>query len=185
MPTPESSTPQTLDPDRLRRVELLVLDVDGVLTDGSIIVDDHGVESKRFHVRDGAAIALWHKSGKRTAILSGRAARCVDRRAAELKIAPVVQGSSDKGRDLSVILRDLGLQPDQVGFMGDDLADLPALGLAGFAACPADAAAEVRRAVDLITDAPGGRGAVREVIERLMRAQGTWPLVPPDRAATA
>ena len=158
--------------DALARIRLLVLDVDGVLTDGSIIVDDNGVESKHFHVRDGAAIALWNASGGRTAILSGR---CVDRRAAELKIHPVVQGSGDKGASLRAILAEVGLDPDRAAFVGDDLADLPALAVVGLAACPADAAAEVRAASHLVTVAPGGRGAVREVVERLMRAQGTWP----------
>ena len=161
--------------DRLAPIQLLVLDVDGVLTDGSIIIDDQGIESKHFHVRDGSAIALWNKLGKRTAILSGRSARCVALRAAELAIAPVIQGSSDKGEALRTMIGELGLVPEQVGFMGDDLADLPALALAGFAACPSDAAAEVRAAAHFMSAAPGGRGAVREVVETVLKAQGAWP----------
>ena len=156
-------------------IELLVLDVDGVLTDGLIIIDDLGVESKQFHVRDGSAIALWHKLGKRTAILSGRSARCVDLRGGELGISPVVQGASDKAEALRSIMNQLNVEPHQVGFMGDDLADLPALELAGFSACPSDAAPEVRASVALVTQAPGGRGAVREVVETLLKAQGSWP----------
>ena len=174
-----------LTPDRLGRIALLVLDVDGVLTDGSIIVDDHGVESKAFHVRDGAAIVLWNRLGHRTAILSGRSARCVDHRAADLGIKPVVQGSGDKGRDLAAMLDELDLTADRVAFVGDDFADLPALDLAGFAACPADAAPEVRGAVDLVTAAPGGRGAVREVIEAILKATGRWPEFRPVGATSA
>lgn len=174
-----------LTADRLAAIELLVLDVDGVLTDGSIIVDDRGVESKHFHVRDGAAIALWNRLGRRTAILSGRSARCVDHRAADLGIGPVVQGSGDKGRDLASMLAELGLPADRVAFVGDDLADLPALDLAGFAACPADAAPEVAAAVDLVTGAPGGRGAVREVVEALLKAAGRWPGVRPAGVVSA
>ena len=165
--------------ERLAPIRLLVLDVDGVLTDGLIILDDHGVESKHFHVRDGAAIALWNKVGRRTAILSGRSARCVDLRAAELGIEPVVQGSPDKGEALRQMIAKLNLELSQVGFMGDDLADLPALEIAGFAACPGDAAPEVQAVADHVTSAPGGRGAVREVIEILMKAQNVWPELRP------
>ena len=171
--------------DRLARIKLLVLDVDGVLTDGGIIVDDHGVESKQFHVRDGAAIALWHKLGRQTAILSGRSARCVAIRAAELAIRPVVQGAADKGASLQAMLADLGLVAAEVAFMGDDLADLPALELAGFSACPGDAAPEVCGRVDLVTRASGGRGAVREVVETILKAQKAWPEVPPVRHESA
>ena len=165
--------------ERLAAVRLLVLDVDGVLTDGIIIIDDLGVESKHFHVRDGAAIALWNNSGRRTAILSGRSARCVDLRAAELKIRPVVQGSSAKGEALQAMIAELGLEPAEVGFMGDDLADLPALAVAGFAACPSDAAPEVRAVAHHVAASPGGRGAVREVIELLLKAQDAWPRAEP------
>ena len=166
--------PTSLDA-RLVRINVLVLDVDGVLTDGRIIVDDNGVESKQFHVRDGAAIALWHKLGKRTAILSGRSARCVDHRAAELAIAPVVQGSTEKGQALLGMIADLAVTAEEVAFMGDDLADLPALELAGLAACPADAASEVRGGVDFVSQADGGCGSVRELIETILKSQGTWP----------
>ena len=176
--------PSTWD-DRLAAIDLLVLDVDGVMTDGSIIIDDNGVESKHFHVRDGSAIAFWNKIGKRTAILSGRSARCVDRRAAELSIRPVVQGATDKGQALQAMLADLGVTASQVAFIGDDLADLPALELAGFAACPADAAAEVRAIVDLITQAPGGRGVVREVVETILKVQHAWPVLPPPTVGSA
>lgn len=159
---------------RCAAIELLVLDVDGVLTDGIIEVDDRGVESKHFFVRDGSAIALWRRAGHRVAILSGRWAPVVDRRAAELGIAPVIQGARDKREPFRSLLRELNLEPSQVGYMGDDLPDLPVLLDAGLAACPADAAAEVREVAHLVTDAPGGRGAVRELIERILKQQGRW-----------
>ncbi len=160
--------------ERCASIELLVLDVDGVLTDGSIQFDDHGAESKTFFVRDGTALVLWHKAGKQTAILSGRRASTVERRAAELRIAHVEQGVADKGPVLVSLLRDQRFGAHQCCAVGDDLADLPVLRLAGLAACPADAVPEVRAVAHLVTSAPGGRGAVREVVEMVLKAQGLW-----------
>jgi 3-deoxy-D-manno-octulosonate 8-phosphate phosphatase (KDO 8-P phosphatase) len=156
-------------------IELMVVDVDGVLTDGLIIVDDNGVETKHFHVRDGAGIALWLRSGKKMAIVSGRSSKAVDLRAAELGISPVYQGASDKTVPFQAILARFGLQPGQVCAMGDDLADLAILGLSGLSACPSDAATEVVDSVTYVTSAAGGRGAVREVIEMILGRQGLWP----------
>jgi 3-deoxy-D-manno-octulosonate 8-phosphate phosphatase (KDO 8-P phosphatase) len=160
--------------DRCRLIELLVLDVDGVLTDGAIMIDDRGIESKHFHVRDGAGIALWRKAGKQVAILSGRSAACVNIRAAELGIAPVVQGSTDKRESILKLLKEFGLEARQVCVMGDDLADLAMFAGSGLAACPADAAAEVVMAADFVSHRAGGRGAVRDLIEVLLKAQGAW-----------
>lgn len=159
---------------RLRAIELLVLDVDGVLTDGAIAVDDRGVETKHFYVRDGSGIALWRKAGKRVAILSGRRATCVDVRARELGIRPVVQGTPKKRAPFLDLIRGLGVEPERVAFMGDDLPDLAVFPLAGLAACPADAVPEVRAAAHIVTKAPGGRGAVRELIELMLKEQGRW-----------
>jgi 3-deoxy-D-manno-octulosonate 8-phosphate phosphatase (KDO 8-P phosphatase) len=155
-------------------IELLLVDVDGVLTDGRIVLDDRGVELKHFYVRDGSALGLWRRAGKRAAILSGRSAPAVELRAAELGIGPVIQGAAEKAGPFRALIGSLGLEPRQVCYMGDDLADLPVLAVAGLAACPADAAPEVRRASHVVTDAPGGRGAVREVVELLLRHQGAW-----------
>lgn len=167
-----------IGPDELRArcaaIELLVLDVDGVLTDGVIALDDRGVEHKHFHVRDGSGLSLWRRAGKRAAILSGRRARCVERRAAELGIAPVLQGRADKAETFRTLLKESGLEPRQVGFVGDDLPDLPVLLSAGLAACPADAAAEVRAACHVVTAARAGQGVVREVIELILKRQGVW-----------
>ncbi len=159
---------------RCEAIELLLVDVDGVLTDGVIAVDDRGVETKHFHVRDGSGIALWRKAGKRVAILSGRRAALVDIRAAELGITPVIQGAAEKSGPFRALIAELGLKPAQVCYIGDDLADLPVLSLVGLAACPADAALEVREAVHFVTASPGGRGAVREVIEWILKNQGSW-----------
>ncbi len=164
-------------PDLARRceaIELLLVDVDGVLTDGVIAIDDRGVETKHFHVRDGSALAAWRGLGRPAAILSGRKAEAVEHRAKELGIAPVIQGVRDKGGPFRGLLRDLGLEARRVCYVGDDLADLPVLLAAGLAACPSDAAAEVREAAHLVLAAPGGRGAVREVVEVILKHQGLW-----------
>jgi 3-deoxy-D-manno-octulosonate 8-phosphate phosphatase (KDO 8-P phosphatase) len=125
-------------------------------------------------VRDGSGIYLWRKAGKRAAILSGRAAAAVDHRAAELGITPVIQGASEKSKPFWALLGELGLDARQACYMGDDLPDLPVLRTAGLAACPADAVAEVREAAHFITHAPGGRGAVRELVEAILKHQGAW-----------
>jgi 3-deoxy-D-manno-octulosonate 8-phosphate phosphatase (KDO 8-P phosphatase) len=159
---------------RCAAIELLAVDVDGVLTDGAIVIDDRGVESKHFYVRDGLAYSLWHRAGRRSAILSGRRAEVVERRAAELQIGHVAQGLAEKGEPFRALLASLDLQPRQVCFVGDDLVDMPVLRAVGLAACPADAPAEVRQSVHLVTSAFGGRGAVREVVEVILKAQGLW-----------
>ena len=172
--------PQSPDDDlagRCAAIELLVLDVDGVLTDGGILLDGQGGEIKRFDVRDGSALASWRRQGRRAAILSGRTAPAVDHRAAELGVAPVLQGVTRKGVAFRALLASLGVEPHHACFVGDDLPDLPALRLAGLAACPADAAPEVRASCHLVTSAAGGRGAVREVVETLLKHQGRWASV--------
>ena len=166
--------PKPLAPDCLKAIRLLVLDVDGVLTDGVIALDDRGVETKHFSVRDGSALSLWRKSGGRVAILSGRKAECVDRRAADLGIHPVIQGSAAKGIDFLAILQELGESAESTLYMGDDWADLPAIVQAGLSACPSDAAEEVRRVVDFVTEAPGGRGAVREIVVQILKERGEY-----------
>ena len=158
----------------LARIRLLVLDVDGVLTDGAITYTDAGDELKTFHVRDGSAIKLWHLAGHGSAIISGRSSRAVARRAAELGIRDVLQGQADKATALDEILSRMGVTADETAVIGDDLPDLPLFSRAGFAAAVADAVPELRAAAGLVTMAPGGRGAVREVVEYLLKAQGRW-----------
>lgn len=165
---------------RLQTLRLFVFDVDGVLTDGRIVLDNEGNEWKFFDVRDGHGLKLLAKAGVRTAILTARRSRVVERRAAELGIDIVVQGSEDKGRGLAEVAARAAVTLDQAGYMGDDLADLPALVRAGFAAAPADAHEEVRSRAHYVTRAQGGRGAVRETAELVVRARGLWDFVVGD-----
>jgi len=161
--------------ERAAKIELLLLDVDGVLTDGGIVYGDDGTEIKRFHVRDGSGLKLWHLAGKRSAIISGRSSLAVERRAAELGISPVFQGRSEKLPAFESLLTETGLRPDQVCGIGDDLPDLPVLRRCGLAIAVADACAELRAAANYVTSVPGGRGAVRDAIEWLLKLQGLWP----------
>jgi 3-deoxy-D-manno-octulosonate 8-phosphate phosphatase (KDO 8-P phosphatase) len=160
--------------ERCQAIELLVTDVDGVMTDGRIVLDDSGVETKHFHVRDGLAFSLWHKAGKQSAILSGREAPAVNLRAADLRIAHVFLGHEQKEATLRTLITQLRLSPHQVCYVGDDLPDLPALSAVGLAACPVDAVAEVKAAAHLITEARGGYGTIREIVEVILKSQGTW-----------
>jgi 3-deoxy-D-manno-octulosonate 8-phosphate phosphatase (KDO 8-P phosphatase) len=162
---------------RARRVRLLVLDVDGVLTDGRVSIGGDGHESKWFSIRDGAALAWVRRSGIDVAWLSGRPSDSTARRAAELGIETVLQGGPEKRAPFRKLLADRGLKASDVAYMGDDLLDLPVLQQAGLAASPADAAPEVRRRVHWVSQAPGGHGAVREFIERILRARGAWDAV--------
>jgi 3-deoxy-D-manno-octulosonate 8-phosphate phosphatase (KDO 8-P phosphatase) len=155
-------------------IRLLLLDVDGVLTDGTILMHADGTESKRFHIRDGAAIVWAQRAGFKIGILSARNADATLQRAAQLGIPIVVQGSADKLAGYEKILEDHQLTDADVAYMGDDLQDLPVLRRVGFSAAPADAPEDVRSRVDWVSRAPGGRGAVRELIEHILRTQGTW-----------
>jgi YrbI family 3-deoxy-D-manno-octulosonate 8-phosphate phosphatase len=156
------------------RVRLLILDVDGVLTDGGLSYGPDGLEIKRFNVKDGLGIKLLQKAGIEVAILSGRASPAVERRAAELGIKHVLLGIGDKGPALTGLLEATGVADRDAAYMGDDLPDLGCLRRVGFAVTPADARPELRRHAHLITQAAGGQGAVRELAEHLLRAQGRW-----------
>jgi 3-deoxy-D-manno-octulosonate 8-phosphate phosphatase (KDO 8-P phosphatase) len=164
--------------ERCRAVELLVLDVDGVLTDGSIIYADDGAELKKFHVRDGSGLKIWEYCGKKAAVITGRQSRVVDVRAAELGIHPVKQGAREKLPAYRDVLAETGFQPAQVCCVGDDVPDLPLLKNCGLAIAVGDACPEVVAEAHYVTRARGGRGAVRETIELILRCQGHWqPLV--------
>jgi 3-deoxy-D-manno-octulosonate 8-phosphate phosphatase (KDO 8-P phosphatase) len=160
--------------DRCRRVTALVLDVDGVLSDGGIIYTGQAVEVKRFHVRDGSALKMWQQTGMRLALLSGRTAQPTLVRAAELGIAPVVQGGPRKQPGFARLLHGWQIPAAQVAYLGDDTADVPVLRDCGLALAVADACADVRRVAHYITRTPGGHGAVREAIELILRCQGRW-----------
>lgn len=163
----------TLD-DKASRIRLVLFDVDGVLTDGLVIMHTDGSESKGFHIRDGAAIVWAQRVGLTVGLLSARSSGATAHRAAQLAVRIVAQGVTDKLAAYEQIVRDAGLEDDAVAYMGDDLLDLPVLGRVGLSAAPADAAPEVRERVDWVSTATGGRGAARELIEVVLRAQERW-----------
>jgi len=164
-------------PERAARITLLVLDVDGVLTDGHIVYADDGREIKSFHVRDGAALHYWQKSGRQAAVISGRSSNATLKRTGELGIAHVYQGAGTKLVCLRDLLAKTGVPPEQVCAIGDDLPDIPVLRAVGLGVAVADACAETRAAAHWVLRSAGGQGAVRELIEMLMKAQGTWASV--------
>jgi len=157
------------------RVDLLVLDVDGVLTDGSIYLDDLGREIKRFHVRDGFGIKLWCRLGFRVAIITGRRGRALTHRARELGITHLIQGAEAKWPALQRLLAKMHLSPDRVACIADDWPELPVMRRIGFPIAVADADARVRAAAAWVTRRPGGHGAVREAIDHLIHAKGLMP----------
>lgn len=163
-----------------RDVTMIVLDVDGVLTDGKIIIDGDGRESKGFYVRDGLAIAEAVKAGYKVVIISGRNSPVVEHRARELKIHEVHQGISDKLGVFKQVLEKHGLTSGQTAFMGDDVNDLAVLKAAGFSAAPADADETVCASVRWVSRRNGGAGAVREMIEFIMKTHHKWPYAAND-----
>ena len=152
-------------------IELIILDVDGTLTDGAIL---YGAETelKAFNVKDGLAIASWIRLGRQAAIITGRSSAIVERRARELGIVHCYQGVRHKGAKVEQLLKTLGLEPSQAAAMGDDLNDWSMLRLVGRSYAPSDAVSEIRRRVDRVVEAPGGSGAVRAMIEELMEQEG-------------
>jgi 3-deoxy-D-manno-octulosonate 8-phosphate phosphatase (KDO 8-P phosphatase) len=162
---------------RAKGLRLLLFDVDGVLTDGSVLIGSDGWEAKPFSIRDGAAIVMAQREGLVVGLLSGRPSDATTRRAAELGIGLVVQGGPDKRGAFAKIVADHAVDASEVGYMGDDLLDLPVLARAGLAAAPADAVAEVRERVHWVSRHGGGRGAVREFIELVLRARERWPAI--------
>ncbi len=163
--------------ERLQQIKLLLLDVDGVMTDGRIIFDSNGIESKFFNVKDGHGIKLVQRAGIEVGIISGRASQVVANRAAELGITRLFQGALDKLAIYQGIIRETGLSDAQVAFMGDDVIDIPVLSRVGFAAAPADAVEEVFPHVQFVSRNRGGWGAVREVCDLILKAQGSWETV--------
>lgn len=160
---------------RARRVRLLILDVDGVLTDGRILLGSDGHQVKAFDVQDGFGIVLAHQAGIRTAIITAERSEVVRLRAKRLKIGWVAQFARDKRRAFEACLKHFHLEPQAAAYVGDDLLDLPVLTRVGFSVAVANAHPEAKRRVHYVTSAPGGRGAVREVVEMILKAQGLWP----------
>ena len=163
--------------EKLNKIKMLILDVDGVMTDGRIIMDSDGRELKNFNVLDGHGLVMIQRHGIQVAILSGRTSAVTDHRARDLKITEVYQGALNKKEVFEQILQKNNLSSDETAFLGDDIVDIPVLRLVGFSGAVADAQELVKKTVDYVTDNRGGDGAVRELCEMLLMAQGHWPQV--------
>lgn len=159
---------------RLKAIKVIAMDVDGVMTDGRIVYDGNGKELKFFDVQDGYAIALARKAGLKIAMISARGCRAVKARAADLKFHKVYLDAYPKIGAYAKMVKSFGVKDEQVCFIGDDLPDLELLSRVGFAAVPRNAAPEVKKVADYVTRRNGGRGAVREVVEKILKAQGLW-----------
>ncbi len=162
------------DPARIR---LIVTDVDGVLTDGRIVYVEGNRELKAFHVRDGLGVRLAQRCGIAVAVVTSRRSEALERRCRELGITEVRQGAVSKSEEMLKLIGSLGVSPEEICYIGDDLPDLAPMIAAGLSAAPADAAAEVRRAAVWKLEAIGGGGALRELVERLLRERGEWTAI--------
>ncbi|MFN0279284.1 MAG: KdsC family phosphatase [Pyrinomonadaceae bacterium] len=157
--------------ERARKIKLLLLDCDGVLTDGRLYFSESGESLKVFYVRDGYGLTLWHRAGFRSAIISGRKSTLVKKRADDLGIEFVILGREDKAKAFEELLQLSGVPPDEIAFVADDTIDLPIFPLVGFTVAVGDAHKEVKATADYVTGARGGRGAVREVVDMLLAAK--------------
>ena len=155
-------------------LKMLVLDVDGVLTDGSIIIDANGTESKRFNLLDGHGIRMWHRAGFSSAIISGRGAGATIARAKQLEIEHVYENCHQKLECFEKLLADTKVEPDKIVYIGDDVLDIPVIRRVGFGVAVCNASDDTKEHADYITKKPGGSGAVREVIEYILKAKGVW-----------
>lgn len=160
--------------EKIKKIKMLAMDVDGTLTDGSIYIADDGEAMKCFHVKDGLGISLLHQTGIITAIVTGRTSKIVMERAKELKINEVVQGAAYKNEALEQLAEKYLITLEEIAYIGDDLNDLPALAISGLAACPADADSIVKQKCDVVLEHNGGSGAVRELAEMIMKHQRTF-----------
>ena len=162
---------------RASRIDVLVIDVDGVLTDGRIVYADYGDELKFFDVQDGAGLVFWNRVGLKSAVITARKSRLVKRRAKELRVDFLAQGRLEKVPAYEEMLTQLGVRDEQVCVIGDDLMELPLLRRAGLAVAVPNAVEEVKRASAYVTRRSGGHGAVREVIELILKSKGLWDKV--------
>jgi len=159
---------------RAARIKLLLMDCDGVLTDGRIWLFENGEEQKGFHTRDGLGIELLHRAGLHSGIISGRTSSAVETRARTLGMSFVIQGHENKVHAFADVLAQAGVTNAEVSYVGDDLNDIPLMLQSGLGVAVGDAAFEARQRAHYVTKAPGGFGAVREVIELILKAQGRW-----------
>ncbi|HAW09449.1 MAG TPA: 3-deoxy-D-manno-octulosonate 8-phosphate phosphatase [Bacteroidetes bacterium] len=157
--------------DKLAKIKLLAMDVDGTLTDGAMFYSEQGEILKRFSTRDGMGITLLHKNGIRTAILTSENTEIVSARARKLNIENVILGTQSKDSDLKALADKYNLEMDEIAYIGDDINDIPALKIAGFSACPNDASKFVKNIANYICEYPGGNGAVRELAEMILEAK--------------
>lgn len=160
--------------NKLKEIKMLILDVDGVMTDGSIVMDHEGHESKSFNVRDGHGLKMLQRYGISVAILTGRKSKVVEYRAKDLGIKDVYQGALNKKEVFEKILKKHNISTDKVVYIGDDIVDIPVLKMVGFSVAVADALDVVKKSVDYVTKNNGGHGAVREVCEMILKARGKW-----------
>jgi len=165
--------------NRIKKIKVLAMDVDGVLTDGKIIYDKEGQAIKIFDVKDGYGLILLHEAGLKTALISAKAAKPVTRRAKDMKITKVYQNAYPKMHAYKRMLKDLKVKDSQVCFVGDDLPDIPILKRAGFSIAVKNAVSEVKKEADYVTKKCSGNGAVREIVELILQTQGKWKKVLP------
>ena len=158
----------------LSQIEMLVLDIDGVMTDGTLIINEDGTESKHFNSLDGHGLRLWKRAGGKLAFLSGRECKPVAHRARQLEVDYVLQDCFDKLGELEKLIAESGIDAERIAYVVDDLPDLPAMGHVGFAVAVANAVEQVKQHADYVTTAVGGSGAVREVIEHILKSAGKW-----------
>ena len=155
-------------------IKSLIIDVDGTLTDGGIYYDSHGNEMKKFNTKDGTAFAAARAAGIKIIIITGRESECVKRRMTELQVDILEQNAQDKTAWVKQYITKNAIESGEIGYIGDDLNDINAMKLCGFAGCPADACDEVKQIATYISDKNGGHGAVRDIIESLLRQSGLW-----------
>lgn len=160
-----------------KKIKFIVFDVDGVLTDGSILIDDRGVETKQFYVRDGTAIRAAERQGIMSGVLTGRSSQATAHRMRELGIEHYIQGCKNKATGIEQLTRRAQVKLEETAYLGDDIIDLPAIARCGLAMAVADGAEEVLQQVNYITQANGGRGAARQAVEYILKAQGKWEKV--------
>jgi len=167
-------TPPRAVAARARKIRLLVMDVDGVLTDGRMIISERGDELKSFHTHDGVAVALAKRAGLRTAMVTGESSPIAKTRGTKLGVDSIVLGARRKGEVIEALRAEFDVPAAAVAYIGDDLLDIPAMQAAGLAIAVADAAPPVKAVAHVVTRARGGQGALRECVELLLRAQGSW-----------
>lgn len=159
------------------KIKYLVIDVDGTMTDAGVYYDEHGNELKKFSTKDGAGFFAAHGAGMKIIVLTGRECAATTRRMTEMKVDYLIQNCRDKVAYLKQFMAEEQITGEQIGYLGDDLNDLPAMGLCGFVGCPEDSCVEVKQRADYVSSIKGGHGAMRDIIEHMLRDRGEWEKV--------